>query len=172
MTFHCAPKLVVAAVTFILANVGLTALQERNAHAAPLTCAEIQVGTGLYNDRIIAGFEEQLAGEEFRITKRKTLRIDGLAELYADNDCNLTVVVNVTLKRRLLPDAHGTATVRAHVTSAEVTESTTLELYLDHKRVTNVELSHIGEVRERIFESLANFVIRLLPDSVPIIIPL
>ena len=166
MFSHFTPKLIVAVVTVVLSSIGLSALQERTAHADVqfLTCAQIELASQIEYDAILAALEAKVAGQEIRLNRRKTIRIDGIEGFYTDNDCNLTVVVQVTLKRKWLRDVHGTITVRGHITEAKV-DCPWLDLSFDNIHVTDVELSHIGEFREWIFRNIAN---RVLPESSPL----
>jgi len=152
-------KLVLAATTVALTTLGTAAVQERAAHARTLTCDQIQLAATIFNSQIVDKLDACAAGEEFVISDRKKVVLDGVSVIRAAG-CEITVVVDVTLKRKLLRDVHGTVTARARVT-ADTLDDNRLKLAFDNIRLADVDLEHIGALREWLFERVAN---RVLPN--------
>ena len=169
MTFHCAPKFVVAAVTFILVSVGLTTLPEGNAHAAPLTCGDVQGRTEDLKQQIINKLDESIAGKalSLQVAGRK-IRINRVKDVYTNDACNLTFVMKVTLERRFLPDRHGTATVIANVSEPQANGSNEFEFQLNSPYVDDLDVSVLGYLNDIYKSWMTDFLRNHLPSTITV----
>ncbi|MBX2811016.1 MAG: hypothetical protein KTR25_04380 [Myxococcales bacterium] len=73
----------------------------------PVNCSVIQTLGRAKSARIRDGLNSRFRGFEYRINRRKTLRINSINSV-AFNRCRMTIAGNVTLKRRIRQDGHGT----------------------------------------------------------------
>lgn len=154
----------IVAAALLLTAIG--AALPRTASADPLSCFEIDIGEALFGDQLLAALDEEIAGTEHRINRRKTLVLEGMTDISASG-CELTLVADVTLERRLRRDAEGTMTLRTTV--AVDRDGDTLVVELSRVRVVDFSLSHTLEIGEAVYRAFAN---RALPDRKTIVVEL
>jgi hypothetical protein len=150
-----------ALLSLALLTAGLVAAPA-TAQAAPLTCEQVGGALNLFGELIRVQLDSRVAGSEYKISKRKSLVIHGVEYVGpGDGPCQVVVVANVTLKRKLRADAHGTVTGKAHVT-VDAVGVTTYDLFFDDIRVADVSLSNTLEIGEAIYRWVAN---KAIPDA-------
>lgn len=152
-------------VLTLIAGVALTMLVSsfaapNTARADELTCGEIDFLGALFDARIEAELDEQVAGTSKRINRRKRLVINHIQDVRVDG-CRITVVANVTLKRKIRRDARGTVTLKGNVTVDNLGGSV-FDLSFSNVRVTDVSLSNTLRIGEAVYRWVANIV---LPNS-------
>lgn len=147
-------KIAAILTTLAVSMLGWAMLSPRTASAAPLTCNEIELVTAFARSEVLAELNSRIAGEEYRINSRKRLVIHGVNDVQVQG-CEITVITQLTLKRRIRRDAHGTVTARATV-SVNSLGSNTFDVSFDNVRVTDVSLSHMLEIGEAIYRWFAN----------------
>lgn len=110
------------------------------------------VVAGSYGDVIDA----EVAGTSYRINRRKTLRLHGV-EGIRFSGCTAQVDLDVTLRRRIRRNAHGTISVAADVRLLQLdrdNRAATVCIY--NPRVTRVRLSHTTGLGEAVYRWVAN----------------
>jgi hypothetical protein len=146
----------------LLGTFVLSASTARTAHAAPLTCDQVRNSVITLGEVIRQKLDEEAAGFEYRISSRKRLVVHSVASVSnGQGDCEIEVVANVTLKRKLRRDAHGTMTLRGRV-DVDAVEPRTFDLFFSDIYVSDVSLSHTLDIGEAIYAWVANII---LPDS-------
>lgn len=98
----------------------------------------------------------QVAGYSYKISDRKTLVINSVQSV-SGTECHINAVANVTLKRKLRRDAHGTVSMKG-----DVYLGNGLKLCIANPRVTDVSLSNTLEIGESIYQWVAN---KVLPND-------
>lgn len=132
----------------------LTTLQAP-AKAQSLNCAQVQNLGTRYNDQLLNAVNGKVAGKTHRINRRKKLRINRV-DAVQFNGCRMNVRANVTLKRKIRRDAHGTVKMRARVSSLDLAQR---KICYDSARVTDVNLSRTLGIGERVYKWVANIVL-------------
>lgn len=122
-----------------LTMAGLLALPSRESQA--LMCN----GISLDDDSALIIVNDKLAGYEHKISDNKTLVINSL-ESFTANECNIVIVANVTMKRKLRKDAHGTMTLEGTL------DTSGGQICLVDTHVTDFSLSHTLGVGEWFYE--------------------
>jgi hypothetical protein len=154
-------KLAVFSMALALSTVAVSATSVGNAQASPLSCQNIDDNLALFGETIRMQLNARVAGLELKISNLKRLVSHGVNSITAGGgNCEVTVVAQVTLERKLRRDAHGTITMRAHVDADAVTEPLTKKTILDLRftkiHVTDVSLSHTLEIGESFYQWIAN----------------
>jgi hypothetical protein len=121
---------------------GLVALASPESQA--LTCD----GFSVEDDLVLIVINDELVGYEHEINKRKTLVINYFESVTSDG-CEVVIEANVTLKRKIRKDAHGTMILEGTLDTSDG-----LICLLD-THVTDFRLSHTLEVGEWFYEKLA-----------------
>jgi len=160
-------KIATVLMTLVLGTIGAAAVTPTTAHAANLTCSQIEFLGALFDTRLEAELDTRVAGEEYRISRRKQLRINGIKDVTV-NGCNITVVADVTLKRKIRRDADGTVTMKGKI-AVNSLGNDKFELRFTDIEVTDVSLSHTLGIGEAAYGWVANLV---LPDSGTVIVEL
>ena len=123
-----------------------------------LDCNAVEtLGTAL-SASIVDGIDDRTAGESYRINRRKTLVINSTRSV-SFQDCNISVVLDVTLKRKIRRDAHGTITLNGNISSFSLPRR---EVCYSDLNVSDVSLSRTLRIGESVYRWAAN---KALPDS-------
>lgn len=107
---------------------------------------------------IISQLNGRFAGASQRINRRKTVRINRISSI-SFNGCNVTARANVTLKRKIRRDAHGTATVRAKISSFNLGSK---RVCFKNVNLSALSLSRTLGIGERFYRWIAN---KVLPNN-------
>ena len=126
--------------------------------AQGINCRVVEaLGTSL-RPQILAEINRQVSGTSYRINRRKTLRINRVEDI-GFSGCRLTARTNVTLKRRIRRDAHGTVTLQADIPSFSLPAR---QVCYANARVTDVNLSRTLRIGEGVYKWVAN---KVLPSG-------
>lgn len=137
----------------------LLALGVPPAHAqGALDCRLVESVGNARSASILASLNTAVAGQENRINRRKTLVIHSVERVWFDG-CRMRAVQNVTLKRRVRADAHGTVQIGADITRANLR---TGEVCYESASVEDVSLSRTLGIGEAVYRWVAN---RTFPDD-------
>ncbi len=109
------------------------------------------LGSALAPEVLEAG-NSQLRGE-YRLNRRKTLQIHSV-ESVTVSDCRIQLNLNITLKRKIRRDAHGTMRLSSRINS--ISES---EVCLSDVNVDDVNVSRTGIIGESVYRWAANIVL-------------
>lgn len=123
---------------------------------AQVDCRVAEAIAAHYMPEVRARVERAIVGHEERISRRKTLRIDGINHLGV-RGCELTLGLNAHLKRKIRRDADGWITLKAHVHSVSRDQ-----VCVRNVRVTSVEFERTMNTGERWYRRAAN---RALPND-------
>jgi hypothetical protein len=137
----------------------VTLAQESNLLAQRrLNCSVVEnLGTAL-TPTILTEVNDNVAGTRHRINRRKTLVINEVLDA-SFNGCEITLLVDSTLERKVRRDAHGTFEVRGTISSFNLPRR---EVCYTDARVTDVSLSRTLSLGETIYRWVAN---RVLPNN-------
>ena len=125
------------------------------AHAQDRSCDAIErLGNGL-NPLVLRTLNDQAAGKQHRISKRKRLRINAV-ESVEFNGCSVKVKADVTLKRKVRRNGHGHVIVKGKVSQEGG------QLCLSNPKVKRVKLSRTTRVGEGVYKWVAN---KMLPKK-------
>ncbi|MEM6449309.1 MAG: hypothetical protein AAF703_03245 [Cyanobacteria bacterium P01_D01_bin.105] len=123
-----------------------------------LDCNVVEsLGTSL-SSSIVEGVNDTAAGERYRINRRKTLVINA-ARSVSFRGCNMSVVLDVTLRRKIRRNAHGTITLNGNISSFNLPRR---EVCYTGLNVSDVSLSRTLRIGEGVYRWAAN---KALPDS-------
>lgn len=123
-----------------------------------LNCSVVEsLGTAL-SPSILNEVNTRVSGESYRINRRKTLVLHR-ANAVSFDGCRMTVGLDVTLKRRVRRDAHGTVTLRGNISSFNLPRR---EVCYANLTVADVSLSRTLRIGEGAYRWAAN---RALPNS-------
>jgi hypothetical protein len=125
---------------------------------AQLNCRVVETLGNSLQSQILTELNNHLAGQRERINRRKELQINHI-ENVAFNGCRMTTTVNVTLKRKIRRDAHGTVQVGADITTLNIPNR---QLCYNNARVSNINLSRTLIIGETVYKWVAN---AILPNN-------
>ena len=106
-----------------------------------------------YAPLIIAQINAYAAGESYTISRRKKLYINRINSISFEG-CRVTIVANVTLKRRIRRDATGNATITATVSSYSLSN-----FCLQNPKLDKLKLSNTLRIGEGFYKWIANKVV-------------
>lgn len=139
----------------------LTTLTAAPAAADPIRdCATIGTFGTLFANAFLHDMESDIAGRSYRINRRKTLVIHGV-DTVTFAGCRVDATLDVTLRRRIRRDAHGTMKVHATVTSVDLQHRDGVEICIADPRLDRVRLSNTLRLGEAVYRWVANIA---LPD--------
>lgn len=122
--------------------------------AQVLSCSQLEVFFNAFRPQILEQINAQAAGASHRISSRKQLIIHRVDSIRLEG-CQMTAVANVTLKRKVRRDAHGTVTLRADISA----DPAARQVCYRNPHVTDVSLSHTLGIGERVYGWVANKVL-------------
>lgn len=125
------------------------------AQARSLDCNQVETLGNRYDAQLLNAVNHKVAGQTHRINRRKKLRINQV-EAIQFNGCRMKVKANVTLKRKVRRDAHGTVKMQARVTALDLAQR---KICYDKVQVTDVKLSRTLRIGERVYQWVANMVL-------------
>ena len=120
------------------------------AQAAAPDCSVVESLGTILSDSIQQKMNSQVAGDNYRISRRKSLNIHGVNKVNFKG-CTVNTSMKVTLKRKIRRDAHGNIGIRANVASFNASR-----VCLSNVRVTDVSLSRTLGIGENIYKMAAN----------------
>jgi hypothetical protein len=123
-----------------------------------INCPQLEQFGRIFQSQLLTEINRRVAGETHRINRRKSLRINRIQDI-SFSGCRVTVRANVTLKRKIRRDAHGTVTMRGNVTSFNPAAQ---RVCYSNVQVTNVNLSRTLRIGERFYRWVAN---KVLPNG-------
>jgi hypothetical protein len=136
----CKRKLSLVIIGVVTAgSVALTSLESQ-----AITCNDFSVDDEL----VLVVLNAELAGYEHEINKRKTLVINDF-EWVTGDECEVIMLVDVTMKRKLRKDAHGTMILEGTL------DTSGGQICLVDIQLTEFSLSHTLQVGEWFYEKLA-----------------
>jgi hypothetical protein len=141
-----------ASLVFLL---GIGALAATGALADPLTCVQVQEKLTSHNGAILAKLAAEVEGRRHKLGPLKTLVINGVSAIEVGGNCDVTVTLEVKLKRKIRRDASGQLKVGAHV-AVSMPNDHVLDINFDNLHITDVNLSHTMEVGEQAYKAVAN----------------
>ena len=136
--------LVLATSTVAAIALGATPGQAR------LNCDVVEGFGNAMSASIAAQINAASAGQTHKINRRKSLRINSVDRVVFDG-CDVHAQSNVTLKRKIRRDAHGTVGVKARVVSL-----TPGEVCIANPKVTRISLSRTLNIGETAYRWAAN----------------
>ena len=143
--------------TLLLLSVFATTLSfTAPAQAAAPDCNVIESLGNILSDNIQQKMNSQVAGDSYRINRRKRLNIHGVNEVNF-HGCTVRTSMKVTLKRKIRRDAHGNVGIKANVASFNGNQ-----VCLSNVKVTDVNLSRTLGIGENIYKLAANKAIKII----------
>ena len=146
-------RLIYLLVLLLLAGCGGTKPQLGNGIA---NCKDVETLGNLLKPILLPIINNELAGEEFEVSKRKTVLIKGISKIEFDG-CIMKIRLELILKRKIRKDAEGYVDFKI-----KITEATNHRLCLDGLKITKINLSHLTRLGERIIQAFLN---KKLPDG-------
>lgn len=144
---------------FTLAALTLAALATLTAApaaAAPIRdCTTIGIVGNAFAGAFLQDMQNDIAGQSFRISSRKSLVIHGVDDV-AFAGCRVDATLDVTLRRRIRRNAHGTMKVHATVTSVDLQHPEGVEICIANPQLDRVRLSHTLRLGEAVYRWVAN----------------
>ena len=125
---------------------------------AQVDCESVQSLGNSFQSQIIEQLNARVSGESYKISRRKKLRINYIEEV-TFSGCQMTTRINVTLRRKIRRNAHGTVSIRANISSLNLAERS---FCYDNARVIDVNLSRTLNIGEAVYRWVAN---KALPNS-------
>ena len=122
--------------------------------AQSLPCNQLEVFFNAFRPQILEQINTEVSGASHRISRRKRLIIHRVDSIRLEG-CRMTAVVNVTLKRKVRRDAHGTVTVRANISANPAAR----QVCYRNPHVADVSLSRTLGIGERFYAWVANKVL-------------
>ena len=107
---------------------------------------------------ILRKVNSNIAGQSYRINRRKRLLIHHLKDI-SFKGCSMNLEMDVTLKRKIRRDAHGTVKMRADITYFSFFGR---QLCYHNAKVTDVNLSRTLGIGEAAYKWVAN---KALPNG-------
>lgn len=139
----------------------LAALTAAPAAAEPIRdCTTIGILGNAFAGAFLQDMQSDIAGRSYRINRRKTLVIHGV-DAVAFAGCRVDATLDVTLRRRIRRDAHGTMKVHATVTSVDLQHPGGVEICIADPQLDRVRLSNTLRLGEAVYRWVANIA---LPD--------
>lgn len=138
------PKLFTLALTLLFAS------QEIQAQ---VDCCNVHCVANQNIGVIQTLLNNQVAGAEFRINRRKQVRINGIQSITVSG-CEVSLRIDVTLRRRIRRNARGVIVVSTRITAFDGTS-----LCLADPELDRVNLSRTLRIGERFYQWIANIVI-------------
>ncbi|MDJ0733936.1 MAG: hypothetical protein QNJ47_07605 [Nostocaceae cyanobacterium] len=132
-------------------------IPQKPANAA-INCSAVESFGNALKSQILTEINNEIAGESYKINRRKTLKIHGVEDI-SFNGCRIKAKTKVTLKRKIRRDAHGNIKIRADITSFDLAGK---RLCYKNAKVTDVSLSRTLGIGERVYRWAAN---KALPNG-------
>lgn len=151
---HLSPAVAACAAAIAIATLALPAPSgAQTREPPPLDCRVVErIGTD-HAEALLAQLNEDYAGLEREINRRKTLRIQSIDAIRFEG-CQVTTDATVTLERRIRRDAGGNTRVVGRVESISLRDGTLC--FARHPKVTRMALSNTADIGERVYEWVAN----------------
>lgn len=153
-----AMKKLLLATLFASAIVPIWTVKAAQPADAALNCSAIESFGNTFNSALVNQANSRIAGTSYRINRRKTLKIHELRHLDF-RGCRVNMTTNVTLKRKIRRDAHGTVKLSADISSVDLAGK---KVCYTNARVTDVDLSRTLGIGESVYQWVAN---RALPNG-------
>ena len=107
--------------------------------------------------RVLTQLNDNVRGFEYRINRRKQLVINNIQDVRFSG-CTVTVIANVTLKRRIRRNARGTAII-----TGNISELNTSRVCFNNAKLNRIRLSNTLRVGEAFYRWIAN---KVIPNNV------
>lgn len=114
------------------------------------------IGNGT-KERILRQVNDNVSGDEYRISRRKKLIINKVHSINFKG-CKVTVIANVTLKRKIRRDAKGNVTI-----TGTVSEFNRDRVCFNNSKLDRIRLSNTLRIGEGFYKWIAN---KVLPNNV------
>lgn len=128
---------------------------------AQVHCTVVQQLGNHYSGRMVNAINTYAAGQQYRINKRKQLRLNRVQTL-SFNGCRASIKAHVTLKRKVRRDGHGpvymSGNVQAYLTPIGNGRNR-ITVCLSKMKVTRVKLSRTTRIGEGAYKFVANKVL-------------
>ena len=136
----------------MLAAASVTSAAAQDRPPPPLDCRFVErVGTALSEDLLIQ-LNEDYAGLEREISRRKTLRIESIDAMRFEG-CRVITDATVTLERKIRRDAKGNTRVVGRVESISLPERRLC--FAKHPKVAHMKLSNTAGIGARVYAWVA-----------------
>lgn len=122
---------------------------------APLNCRFVELAGNASRDTILASINASVAGQERRISPRKTLVIHEVDDIRFSG-CDVLIDANVTMERKIRRYASGNARVAGRV--ASISRERQRLCFEDNPRVVRLDVSNTGIIGESMYRWVANMV--------------
>ncbi|MCG9892748.1 MAG: hypothetical protein MH252_16950 [Thermosynechococcaceae cyanobacterium MS004] len=142
-------------VSLALGSVLAGTMGQRSVKATSLSCSQIEAFGNALRPQILSQLNSQVAGISYEINPRKTLRINQINQI-GFSGCQMTTDTNITLKRKIRRDAHGTVAATGIINYANLAEK---KICFKEAKVTDVNLSRTSFLGESLYKWVANKVI-------------
>ena len=136
----------------------LSLLVNSKTHGQTPDCRSIEVFGNAQREIILRQINDSISGQEYRISKRKTLIIKN-ARSISFSGCEATLEVEVKLKRKIRRDANGIITVKGTVSEANFTGR---RVCISNARIDKLKLSKTLRIGEALYKRVAN---RVFPSD-------
>ena len=151
----------VIAVTTILTSASLASANPNHSSinsndstliSQSLSCGLVETFGNRFQPQLLNLINGQVAGQTKKINRRKKLRINHV-EGISFSQCRMNIGLNVTLKRKIRRDAHGTVKMTGNLTSFDPNQR---RVCYSNLKINSVKLSRTLKLGEKVYQWAAN----------------
>lgn len=148
-------KVVVSSFALALCTTAF-AIAGSGVQAEVLSCAEVRKTLEENQGAIVLVVNAELAGYKHKVSALKTVVINSVTSLRpGPGDCEVIGTAELTMKRKIRRDAHGTVSARSRITVDKL-GPLQYNIVLNDPRVDDVNLSRTWELGEDFYEKAFN----------------